>query len=65
MRKVRWSGLYILKDLVVEPTVVKTVSKTRVSLENVRLDFESNACLLHELSVPKKKRPINTNKLHK
>ncbi len=38
---VRLSGLYNLNCLVVDPNVVKTVSKTTVSTENVKFDLEN------------------------
>ncbi|MEY3741305.1 MAG: hypothetical protein RL371_204, partial [Bacteroidota bacterium] len=55
----------ILKDLVVDPTVVKTVSKTRVSVEKVRFDLDRSTCLLHELKVPQKSKQQATRKPNK
>ena len=45
------SGLYILKFLVIEPTVVKTVSKTKVSIEKVTFDFEKGSIFLQKNSI--------------
>lgn len=41
----------IFNDLVVEPTVVNTVSNTSVSVEKVRLPLERSTFLLQELKV--------------
>ena len=47
MVTVLFSVLYILNCLVVEPMVVKTVSKTIVSAENERFPLEKPVIFLH------------------